>query len=451
MTPQASPPPTALAAQRQVARTVLAAALAAVAPEAAIARHVRREGNWLLAGEAAYDLRTVGRIVVLGAGKASGAMARALEALLGDRLDRGLVIVKDGHTVPTTRIAVQTAAHPVPDARGVEATGKALALLAGLGPQDLVILLLSGGGSALLERPAPGLTLADLQTTTELLLRAGADIAEVNTVRKHLSAVKGGQLARAAAPASVLVLVLSDVIGDPLDVIASGPAAPDPTTFADAVAVLERYALWTRVPAAVAHRLQAGAAGRLPDTPKAGDPVFARVRHVIVGNNRCAAEAAVAQARALGLHALLLSTFVEGEAREVGRLLGALARELATSQQPAPRPACLVLGGETTVTVRGEGRGGRNLEVALGAVASVAGLPDVLLLTAATDGQDGPTEAAGAWVDGTSLARAQSRGLDPRAFLHRNDAYSFFAALGDLLITGPTLTNVNDLLFVYAF
>jgi hydroxypyruvate reductase len=437
--------------QRDVARQVLDAALAAVAPDAALQAHLHRDGNRLLADGAAYDLAACRRVIAVGAGKASGAMAAALEALLGDRLAGGLVIVKDGHTVPTQRIVLREASHPLPDERGVAATAELLALLGGGAADDLVILLLSGGGSALLEQPAPGLDLRELQATNDLLLRSGATIAEVNAVRKHLSDTKGGGLARAAAPAAVLALVLSDVVASPLDVIASGPAAPDPTTFADAGAVLTRYDLWERVPAPVAGRLREGMAGRLPETPKPGDAVFDRVHHLLVGSNAQAAEAAVARARALGLNTLLLSTYVEGEAREVGRLLAALARELAFHARPVERPACLVLGGETTVTVRGHGLGGRNQEVALVAVPGVAEHADILTLSAATDGGDGPTEAAGAWADGTSLARARALGLDPLEHLARNDAYHFFAALDDLLVTGPTLTNANDLMFVYAF
>jgi hydroxypyruvate reductase len=263
--------------------------------------------------------------------------------------------------------------------------------------------------------------------------------------------VKGGGLARAAAPATALVLVLSDVVGDRLDVIASGPFAPDPTTFADAAAVVSRYGLWERLPGRVAAHLRAGLARAAAESPKAGDSAFERVRQVIVGNNAQAADAAVEQAKTLGLETRLLTTYVDGEAREVGRLLAALARELALRGRPLRRPACLVLGGETTVAVRGAGRGGRNQEVALGAVAGLAGLDDVLVLSAATDGGDGPTDAAGAWADGTSFARALALGLDPVDHLARNDSYRFFAHLGDLLVTGPTLTNVNDLMFVYAF
>jgi glycerate 2-kinase len=437
--------------QRQTALDILAAALAAVEPGAAVRRHLRRDGHWLFASDALYDLRHLHRVRVVGAGKASAAMAAAVEPILGDRLDAGLVIVKDGHSAPLARIAQREASHPVPDSRGLAATEELTSLIRNLDATDLLIMLLSGGASALLERPTHGIQLAALQVTTDLLSRAGATVAELNTVRKHLSSVKGGGLARLAAPAPVLALVLSDVIGDPLDVIASGPLAPDPTTYADARGVLERHHLKDRVPPEVSAHLVAGAAGLAAETPKPGDGVIANVRHVIIGNGAAAAEAAALRARALGLNTMLLSTYVDGEARAIGGVLAALAREMAVWGRPLPRPACLVLGGETTVSVRGSGLGGRNQEVALGAVPGLAGLRDVLVLSAATDGGDGPTDAAGAWADGDSLARATALGLEPAAYLAHNDAYHFFANLGDLLVTGPTLTNVNDLMFVYAF
>lgn len=435
---------------RDLARAILDAGLAAVAPHAALARHLRRHHDTLAIAGIAYHLGTYRRVVVIGAGKASAEMAAAIEVLLGPHVTAGLVITKDGHSVPTRAVAVREASHPLPDARGVAATAELLALLATPSERDLVLVLLSGGGSALLEQPADGLTLADLQATTDALLRAGATINELNAVRKHLSAVKGGNLARATAPATVVVLVLSDVVGSPLDVIASGPCAPDSTTYADALAVLARYQISDAVPPAVRVHLEAGARGERPETPKPGDAVFARVRHVIIGDNAQAAAACVAEAERRGLRALLLSTFIEGEAREVGRVLGALARELRTHGRPLAPPACLVLGGETTVTVRGDGRGGRNQEVALGAARGLAGLADVLVLSAATDGGDGPTDAAGAFADGTTLARAAALGLDPQVHLARNDAYPFFQALGDLLVTGPTRTNVNDVMLVLA-
>jgi hydroxypyruvate reductase len=293
--------------------------------------------------------------------------------------------------------------------------------------------------------------LADLQATTEALLAAGVTINGVNTIRKHLSAVKGGQLARLAAPASVYSLILSDVVGDPLEVIASGPTVPDPTTFADTWAIIEQFQLQTALPAAVVERLLAGCAGELPDTPKPGDPLFERVHNVIIGNNRLAAEAAVKAAEAAGYAGQVLTTFMEGEAREVGRVAAALAKGLARDESPLVRPACLVLGGETTVTLRGKGRGGRNQEMALAAALALAGWPDLLITCFGTDGSDGPTDAAGAFADGQTVARAQAAGLAPVEYLSHNDAYNFFATLDDLIITGPTNTNVNDLTFILAW
>jgi hydroxypyruvate reductase len=316
---------------------------------------------------------------------------------------------------------------------------------------DLVLAVISGGGSALLTLPASDLSLDDLQATTGLLLRSGATIVELNTVRKHLSQIKGGGLARSAGRAQVVSLVLSDVVGDPLDAIASGPLVPDPTTFEDAWQVLARYDLVAQVPAAVRQRLAAGRRGEVPETPKPGAAIFGRVQTVVVGNNRLAAEAAVEAARAWRLNALLLSTFVEGEAREVARVAAALARELVACNRPVARPACLVWGGETTVTVQGGGRGGRNQELALAAALALAGVPGVVLVALGTDGTDGPTDAAGAVATGQTVARARALDLDARAHLADNDAYPFFDALGDLIRTGPTGTNVNDLLFIFAF
>lgn len=438
------------------------AALAAVEPGAAVRRHVRREGSHLAVSGRSYDLACVERIWVVGGGKAATAMAAALQDLLGDRLTGGLIVTKYGHADPqqdTGPIVAVEAGHPIPDEAGVNGAGRMRSLLRQATQKDLVFAVLSGGGSALLTLPAPGLTLANLQSTTDLLLRSGATIVELNAVRKHLSQIKGGGLARMAAPAPVISLILSDVVGDPLDVIASGPTAPDPTTLADAWAVLERYDLARRVPQAVRERLlpalgetglPEGAAGEPAETPKPGDSLFRQVQNLIIGSNRLAAEAAVAAARAGGLNALLLSTFVEGEARQVARVAAALAKEMVACDRPVPRPACVVWGGETTVTVRGSGKGGRNQELALAAALAMEGLPHVLLVALGTDGTDGPTDAAGAVATGETIARARALGLDAEGCLENNDAYPFFAALDDLIRTGPTGTNVNDLLFVFA-
>jgi hydroxypyruvate reductase len=322
-------------------------------------------------------------------------------------------------------------------------------LLSQVTERDLVIAVISGGGSALMTLPAPGLALADLQSLTGALLRCGATINEINTLRKHLDQIKGGGLARMAYPATLVTLILSDVVGSPLDVIASGPTVPDPTTFAEAYALLERYGIAASVPPPIIEHLRRGMAGQAEETLKPGDPRFERVQNLIVASNAQAAEAALTAARTEGFNTLLLTTYLQGEAREVGRALAAVARELAATGRPLPGPACVVAGGETTVTLRGQGMGGRNQELALAAVADLAGLPGIALITLATDGGDGPTNAAGAVVTGATLERARQRGLDPLAHLARNDAYPFFDALGDLLRPGPTHTNVNDLVFIF--
>jgi glycerate 2-kinase len=338
---------------------------------------------------------TPGRVLVVGAGKASAPMAMAISEIFGDRIDEGIVIVKYGHILARQipGIEIVEAGHPVPDEAGVDATGRIAALTATAGSDDFVLCLISGGGSALLTLPADDLSLADLQTTTQLLLAAGCSIDLVNTVRRHISAVKGGQLARQVAPAQMLNLILSDVVGDPLPAIASGPTVPDPTTFADAWDVVLRYQLAERLPAAVSHYLQAGLEGKVPDTPVGNDSVFKRVENVIIGSNRIAAQAAVAAAQTIGFDTRLLTTFLEGEAREVGRVVAGLAKGIVKDEAGLQRPACLVLGGETTVTLTGNGKGGRNQEMALAVSLALDGWPGVLVICLGTDGNDGPTDA----------------------------------------------------------
>lgn len=462
---------------------VMAAALDAVEPAAAVGRFLHREGDTLYAGERSFDLRALDRIIVVGAGKAGAPMARAAASILGDRLSAGLVVVKDGHleaqsakrkaqsaepfthaqggseapgalppnALRSNALRLVEAGHPVPDERGVQAAHQIAALLAGLTAHDLVLALISGGGSALLTLPAPGLSLADLQALTAQLLACGASIGEINTLRKHLDSVKGGGLARMAYPAALATFILSDVVGSPLDIIASGPTVPDSSSFADALAIIAAYGLEAQAPPAVLSYLRRGVAGAIPETPRRDDPLFARVSNTLIGSNELAADAAMAAAVAEGFHPLLLTSSLDGEAREAGRLLAAVLREVAGSGRPVPRPACIIAGGETTVTLRGAGRGGRNQELALAAMPGLAGLPNVALVALATDGGDGPTDAAGAVVTGMSLARATALGLDPAAYLARNDAYPLFAALGDLLLPGPTATNVNDLTFLFAW
>lgn len=429
---------------------VMAAALEAVDPTTAVRRSLRYEDGIVQVGSHRYEATR--RLIIVGAGKACAPMAEAAYDILGARIDAGLVVVKEGHRSTAGEhigpVAVLEAAHPIPDERNRIAAERLAMLLDNLEEDDLVLVLISGGGSALLTLPAPGLSLADLQALTATLLRCGATIGEINGLRKHCSQLVGGQLARRAAPAHIAALIISDVVGSPLDVIASGPTAPDPTTFLDAWEVVKRYGIMDQLPPALIDHLQRGLRGEAPETVKPGEALWDRVANEVIATNATAAEAAVAAARQRGLNTMLLTTYLEGEAREVGRVAAALARELALHGGPLQPPALIVAGGETTVTLRGDGLGGRNQELALGAVRGMAGLRGALLAALATDGGDGPSDAAGAVVTGDTLVRAGQLGLDLDRFLRHNDAYHFFAPLDDLLRPGPTLTNVNDLLFI---
>lgn len=428
---------------------VIQAALRAVEPRECVRRTLRLTPQGLsIAGE--LHPLPKGRLWVVGFGKASAHMAAAVEEELGELISGGLVVTADGYRAETRRVQVVEAGHPVPDSRGQEAASRIAELLSQAGEEDLVLVLISGGGSALLTSPAPGISLSALMSTTELLLRSGATIQELNTVRKHLSRVKGGQLARLAAPARVISLILSDVPGDPLDVIASGPTVPDPTTFQQAVEVLKRRELWEEVPPEVRERLAAGAKGLVPETPKPGASLFQRVRNVVVGCGATAALAACRRGEELGYRTLLLTTTLEGEAREVGRVFASVARELVRWGRPLRPPALVVAAGETTVTVRGQGKGGRNQEFSLAAALGIQGLSGVVICGLGTDGRDGPTDAAGGVVDGETVARIQAAGLDPQKALAENDSHTALRAAGDLLTTGPTGTNVADLYFVMA-
>src|SRR5262245_53746 len=418
---------------RDAATAIWQAALSAGAVEPMVRRALRIEGTRLVAGARTWDLERLRRVVVLGCGKAGAAMARAVEGSLGDRVTEGFVVVKDGYGGPTRRIRLAEAGHPVPDARGQRAAQRLLELARGAAADDLVIVLISGGGSALTPAPAPPITLEEKQATMRLLLEAGATINELNAVRKHLSLLKGGQLARAAMPAEVLTLVLSDVIGDPLDVIASGPTAPDPSTFADALGVLAGRGLRDRLPPSILAHLEAGRRGEVAETPKPEDPLFGRVTSLVIGNNALVVDAAAARARQLGYEPQVLTRELQGEARVVARDLVARARRL-------PPAACLIAGGETTVTVRGRGRGGRCQEFALAAALALRKDDDLVVLAGGTDGTDGPTDAAGAVVDATTAAGEH----DAQRALADNDAHSYLAAAGDLLVTGPTQTNLLD-------
>ena len=419
---------------------IFRAALKAAGPAEAVSRHLRVRGDKLIAGHQRYDLRSFRDIYVIGAGKAGASMAKPVERMLGKRVRAGLINVKYGHAAKLRRIELNESGHPIPDRNGVSGAERIAQMAREAGGDDLVICLISGGASALLPLPAPPVTLEEKQETTRLLLHCGATIHEFNCVRKHISQLKGGQLARLAFPARMLTLILSDVIGDDLDVIGSGPTVPDPSTYADARAVFRKYRIWERLPPSVRERIDGGA----PETPKPGDPIFERVQNLVVGSNRLAVDAAAAEARKLGFHTLVLSTFIEGETRDIARMHSAVAKEIVASGRPVKPPACVISGGETTVTIHGQGLGGRNQEFALAAAIDIAGLKNVALLSGGTDGTDGPTDAAGAIADGTTIARARSLGLDAAEFLNNNDSYHFFEPLGDLIKTGPTGTNVMD-------
>jgi hydroxypyruvate reductase len=429
---------------RNQALEIFQVALRAVDPVDATLRHVRREGESLLIGERRLELRNFDEILVVGAGKADAPMAQAVESLLGERVSDGVIVVKDGHGLPLQHVKVHEASHPVPDERGLRGAEEILSLVRDAGERDLVICLISGGGSALLVAPAEGVTLKDKQSVTQLLLACGATIHEINTVRKHLSRVKGGGLAHAAHPATLVSLILSDVIGDDLDAIASGPTVPDSTTFHQAEQVLKRYGIWDQAPGSVRAYVEKGVNGEIEETPKPGDPPFQRDAWQLVGTNLQALKAAGKEAERQGYRPLVLSGMMEGETREVAKAHVAIAKEVLNSENPLAAPACILSGGETTVTLQGAGKGGRNTEFALASALALEGVENVVLLSGGTDGTDGPTDAAGAIAHGKTVPQAREKDLDPFDYLRRNDSYTFFEILDDLVITGPTRTNVMD-------
>ena len=427
---------------RQLLARLFASAVAAVEPVAAVRRHCSIVDDVLQVGDHRIDLGGIERVIVVGAGKASAPMAQAVEDLLGERVVGGVVVVKHGHGAPLRRVRCSEAGHPVPDAAGAAGALALEAMLSGLSPRDLVIACLSGGASALIPAPRPPLTLADKQAVTRELLACGAAIAEINTVRKHLSRLSGGLVARLVAPARLVALVLSDVIGDDLATIASGPTAPDPTTFADVAAIITRYGIAQSLPPAVCDLVARGVAGHEPETPKPGDPCFVGVVNQVVGSNRQALAAAAATALELGLEPVILATPITGEARRAAADFCARAMTIAAGSS---RPRALIAGGEVTVTLGATpGRGGRAQEFALASALALGGSSGIAILAAGTDGNDGPTDAAGALVDGSTLVRSAGLGLSAREHLDRHDANPFFAALGDLVISGPTRTNVMD-------
>ena len=420
-------------------------AIAAADPGQCVRSAVQIADGGLRVHDRSLSLESYSRIFVIGAGKATPAMAGALEDVLGARLTAGAINTKYGHREALTSISTTECGHPIPDEAGIEGTCRMRDLVADVDEHTLILCLISGGGSALMPAPAPGISLAEKQHTTQLLLECGAPIDEINVVRKHLSAIKGGLLARLAQPAMVVTLIVSDVIGDRLDTIASGPTYPDSSSFADCLAIAERYDLRARLPDAVANHLESGARGEIEDTPKAGDPCFDRAFHAVIGNNSLALEAARGRAEALGYRPLILSSSISGITREVAGVHVEIAREIARSGQPVSSPACLISGGETTVVVSGTGKGGRNQEFALAAAVLLDGDERITAFSGGTDGTDGPTDAAGAVADGTTVARGRARGREAAADLDNNDSYTFFESIDDLVITGPTGTNVMDL------
>jgi len=440
-------------AMRSEAEEIFASAVAAVNPYAAVRRFVRVEGESLSLGPVErpmikMDLSRYERILLVGGGKATAPMARAVEELLDRRITRGIITVKYGFGEKLSVTEIVEANHPLPDLNGVEGTARILNLLQDAGERDLIFSLISGGGSALLVQPAGGIRLEEMQDLTRSLLECGASIDEINTLRKHLSSVKGGQMARRAVPATTINLMLSDVVGDRMDVIASGPFVPDTSTFKDALDILGKYDL-KEVPPAIRSHLKQGMDGRIPETPKAGDPAFERVHNLIIGSNIMALEAAEEKAGSLGYHTLILSSMIEGETREVARVHTGIAREMLKTGRPVPSPGCIISGGETTVTIRGKGLGGRNQEFCLASALELEGLPQrVAVLSGGTDGDDGPTNAAGAIVDPLTVMRGKQAGMTASDFLADNDAYHFFEKTGELLITGPTGTNVMDVRLV---
>ncbi len=429
---------------RSDAVAIFKAGLKAVDPVNAVKNRLKREGEILRLEGSEYNLAEYKNIYVIGMGKAAAAMASAVEDILGGLITAGVVNVKYGHSVPLQIIKVNEAGHPVPDEKGLRGTQEIVDLLKNSARDDLIICLISGGGSALLPLPAADITLEDKQELTSALLSCGATIHEINALRKQISGVKGGRLAKLAYPSTMISLILSDVIGDNLDVIASGPTVPDTHSFHDCLEIVNKYGLKEQAHGAVIEYIEKGCRGGHEETPKPEDPAFERTQNVIIGSNIEAVRAASEKAGGLGYNSLILSTFIHGETEEVAKVHTAIAEEILSSGNPVKRPACIISGGETTVTIEGTGKGGRNQEFVLAAAIHIEGLNDVVILSGGTDGTDGPTDAAGAVADGSTVSRAHDLGLDPYAFLCNNDSYNFFTQLGDLLITGPTHTNVMD-------
>lgn len=435
------------------ANTIFKTVLKAGDPETCIKNHLSVVGNELVIKDSEVRVHLSGydNMNVVGAGKATAHMTRALEDIFrGSSLPiKGVISIKHGHGVPLDHIQVIEASHPIPCADGVKAAKKIVQLLENAGEKDLVIALFSGGGSALLPLPVSGITLKEIQITTDYLLRSGAEIDEINAVRKHLSQVKGGKLMQLAYPATVCNLLLSDVLENRLDVIASGPFVPDKSTFSKAILVCKKYNIFQRIPKTVQSFLSRGAKGYERETPKKNDPCFKTLFTKVIGSNRQALLSAKQKAVELGFHSLILSSRIKGEARELGKILAGIAHEIRESGHPVPSPACILAGGETTVTVIGRGKGGRNQECTLAAVKEIDGMHDTMIFCAGTDGTDGPTDAAGAYCTGETFRNGMQKRLDCIKYLLKNDSYHYFEKTGNLIKTGPTGTNVMDIYMVF--
>jgi len=441
--------PFSLDEMKRTAKAIFLKAISAVDPSKLLRERIRIERDRLLItmqgdSEKVFDLNGVHKVFLVGTGKASNSMAQVIEEIFGDRITRGVITTKYGHLLPLKKTEIIEAGHPLPDRKGCEGAKKIQRLLKESGPEDLVIFLLSGGGSALLPLPADHIDLKEKQEVTQLLLDCGANIKEINTIRKHISRMKGGWLAKWAYPSTVIGFILSDVVGNQLDVIGSGPTVSDPSTFEEAWDILKKYDLLNEIAPSIRRHLQLGKEGKIEETPKPQDAVFERVYNSLIGSNILALLAAEKEASSSGYNTLILSSSIEGETREAARFHTAIAKETISSGNPIPRPACILSGGETTVTIKGKGLGGRNQEFVLAGAFEISGIEKVVLLSGGTDGTDGPTDATGAIADNTTIHRGKSMGLDPKSHLDHNNAYPFFEKLGDLLITGPTHTNVMD-------
>ncbi|MGQ9720855.1 MAG: glycerate kinase type-2 family protein [Candidatus Jordarchaeum sp.] len=438
---------------REIVLALIESALRAADPKTAVKKSLLLKRNKLTINGKTFDLNSLDNIYVVGGGKASGAMAETVEEILGERISGGCVNILKGtrSRFRTLKIELVEASHPVPDIRGLEGARRMVSLAEEAQKNDLILCLISGGGSALIPLPVEGVSLEDLQEVNRALLKSGADINSMNAVRKHLSAIKGGNLAKAAFPATIVSLIISDVVGDPLETIASGPTMPDPTTYRDAINVLKEYNIWDLCSEDIRNHLYGGLKGKYSETPKPGDSVFEKVFNLLIATNRMACMAAQREGQKRGLNSLVLTTYLEGEARDVGTLVSGIAKEIFYHNKPWKKPVVVILGGETTVTVRGKsaGRGGRNQELALSAALKLVGVKGVVIGALDSDGIDGFSEAAGAIIDGQTILESKKKGLDASSFLLENNSTVFFKSIDNcLILTGPTGTNVNDLVFI---